>query len=61
MHLCRDTGELVHPVHIEIGHYTFGTGGSFQRAEAPVFPLSQICQELVKPHSRANCYLSRMA
>mmetsp|Transcript_14539 Transcript_14539/g.35039 ORF Transcript_14539/g.35039 Transcript_14539/m.35039 type:complete len:211 (-) Transcript_14539:57-689(-) len=28
MYFCGDTRELVHPVHVEMGHYTFGTGGS---------------------------------
>ena len=27
MYICGDTKERIHPVHIELGHYTFGTGG----------------------------------
>lgn len=28
MYICDDTRELIHPVHLDMGHYTFGTGGS---------------------------------
>lgn len=33
MYLCRATGELIHPVHVEIGDYTFSsTGTNAQRS-----------------------------
>eukprot|EP00578_Thalassiosira_sp_NH16_P029691 CAMPEP_0181077782 /NCGR_PEP_ID=MMETSP1071-20121207/1139_1 /TAXON_ID=35127 /ORGANISM="Thalassiosira sp., Strain NH16" /LENGTH=191 /DNA_ID=CAMNT_0023159059 /DNA_START=149 /DNA_END=721 /DNA_ORIENTATION=- len=32
MYICGDTRELIHPVHLEMGHYTFGTGGSCRRS-----------------------------
>jgi hypothetical protein len=31
MYICADTQELVHPVHLELGRYTFGTGGRVAR------------------------------
>jgi hypothetical protein len=31
MHLCTDTQDLIHPVHLELGRYTFGTGGRVAR------------------------------
>jgi len=34
MYFCNDSRELVHPVHVELGHYTFGTGGSCQRSDS---------------------------
>ncbi len=32
MYICEDTRELIHPVHIELGRYTFGTGGSCHKS-----------------------------
>ncbi len=31
MYYCRETQELVHPVHIELGNYVFGTGGRINK------------------------------
>ena len=32
MYTCSSSQELIHPVHLETGQYTFGTGGKCQRS-----------------------------
>src|SRR5210317_62969 len=32
MYVCRNTRDLIHPIHIEHGFYIFGTGGHCQRS-----------------------------
>ena len=32
MFICKNTQELIHPIHIEHGLYSFGTGGHCQRS-----------------------------